>query len=275
MRCSLFSALIVVVSYSCSGEILLSAPELAGYTLAFDEEFDGPLSVSSYGPGTKWIAHTPYGGDFGEAWFSNPTDPKSPFSVKDGVLTITAWKDPGNKNHWRSGLLSSVDSKGHGFSQALGYYEARLQLPSGPGVWPAFWLDGLGSLQSPKTKVAEIDILEEYGVDPRIAHQVVHVWDTDGKQISGIGNASTCQEMTTGFHTYGVLIKKDDIHFYFDGVEQWKTPTPPEATEPLYLMVDLALGGGWTIAQTPNPSRLLVDYIRVYAPPPQKANLPD
>lgn len=246
---------------------LLSAPDLTGYTLAFAEEFNGPLSVSAYGPGTKWIAHTPYGGDFGEAWFSNPTGPVSPFRIKDGVLTVTASKDPSRKNHWRSGLLSSVDTKGNGFVQALGYYEARMQLPSGPGVWPAFWLDGLGSFRSPKAKVAEIDILEEYGVNSQIAHQVVHVWDTNGKQLSGIGNSSTCQGMTTGFHTYGALINADYIHFYFDGVELWKTPTPPEATEPLYVMVDLALGGGWPIDQTPNPSRLLVDYIHVYAPP--------
>jgi beta-glucanase (GH16 family) len=73
--------------------------------------------------------------------------------------------------------------------------------------------------------------------------------------------------MTTDFHTYAALIKTDYIHFYFDGVEQWKTPTPTEAKEPLYAMVDLALGGGWPIDRTPNPSHLYVNYIRVYAPP--------
>ena len=146
-----------------------------------------------------------------------------------------------------------------------------MKLPEGPGVWPAFWLNGLGSLGSArggKTRVAEVDILEEYGVDSRIAHQNVHVWNTDGSQYSGTGNSSTCQGMTTGFHTYGALVKPDYIHFYFDGVEQWKTPTPPEAKEPLYVMVDLALGGGWPIDHTPNPSHLYVDYIRIYAPPP-------
>jgi hypothetical protein len=61
---------------------VFAGPDLTGYTLVFDEEFNGPLSVSAYGPGTKWIAHTPYKGDFGEAWFCNPIDPKSPFSIK-------------------------------------------------------------------------------------------------------------------------------------------------------------------------------------------------
>ena len=244
-----------------------SGPDLAGYKLVFNEEFNDPLSVSGYEGGSKWIAHTPYGGDFGNARFTDPTHSPSPFRIKNGTLEITAWKEPKENNQWRSGLLSSMDRSGRGFAQALGYYEARLKLPDGPGVWPAFWLMGLGNLRTPKTSVAEVDILEEYGVKPWIAHQNVHVWNSDGSQASATGNSSTCQGMTTGFHTYGALVNTDYIHFYFDGVEQWKTPTPAEAREPLYVMVDLALGGGWPIDQTPNPSHLYVEYIRVYAPP--------
>jgi beta-glucanase (GH16 family) len=241
--------------------------DLTGYILVFNEEFNSPLSVSAYGPGTKWIAHTPYGGDFGSAWFTNPADSPSPFSIENGVLKITARRDTKGDRHWRSGLLASIDTKANGFVQALGYYEARMQLPEGPGVWPAFWLNGLGSFKTPKTKVAEIDILEEYGVDSRIAHHHVHVWNPDGSQYSDVGHSSTFQGMTTGFHTYGALIKADYIHFYFDGVEDWKTPTPPEAKEPLYVLVNLALGGGWPIDKTPDPSHMLVQYIHVYAPP--------
>jgi Glycosyl hydrolases family 16 len=210
-----------------------ASPNLNGYTLAFDEEFNDPLSVSSYGPGTKWIAHTPYGGDFGDAWFSNPTDPKSPFSLQNGFWPLR---------------LGSI----------------RPAIITGD---PGFWLLGLGSVETPKASEAEIDILEEYGENPLLAHQTVHVWNANGSQFSGIGNSSTCQGMTTGFHTYGALVNTDFIHFYFDGVELWKTATPPEATQPLYVMVDLALGGGWPIDQTPDLSLLCVDYIHVYAPP--------
>ena len=101
----------------------LSGPDLTGYTLAFDEEFDGPLSISNWGtPRGKWIAHTPCAGDFGDAWFTGPNEPNtpSPFSVKGGILTITAYIDSNRNNHWRSGLLSSVDTHGSGFAQALG-----------------------------------------------------------------------------------------------------------------------------------------------------------
>ena len=265
MRIDILALVALVICSSV--ESLLSGPDLTGYTLAFAEEFNGPLSVSANGPGTTWIAHTPYGGDFGDAWFTDPSYKPSPFSINDGILTITAWKDPTRNNHWRSGLLSSVDTKGNGFAQALGYFEARMQLPAGPGVWPAFWLNGVGRFKTPKTKFAEVDILEEYGREPLIAHQVVHVWNSNGSEHSAIGNSSTCQGMTTGFHTYGALVNTDYIHFYFDGLEQWKTPTPAEAKEPLYVMVNLALGSGWPIDKTPNPSRLYVDYIHVYAPP--------
>ena len=270
MHTRIVAVLVISMTFSSAAFSLTQAKPPPGYTLVFDEEFNGPLSVSNWGERpARWMAHTPYAGDFGDAYFTGYNEPNipSPFKVENGMLTITAYRDPNANNHWRSGLLASVDTHGNGFSQALGYFEARMKLPAGPGVWPAFWLAGLGNFKVPKTKAAEVDILEEYGVDSRIAHQTVHVWNTDGGQSSATGNSSTCQGMTTDFHTYAALIKTDYIHFYFDGVEQWKTPTPTEAKEPLYAMVDLALGGGWPIDRTPNPSHLYVNYIRVYAPP--------
>jgi beta-glucanase (GH16 family) len=241
-----------------------------GYRLVCDEDFTGRLNVSNWGtPPAKWIAHTPYAGDFGSAWFTGPNDPGtiSPFSVKDGVLTITAYQDPNRNNHWRSGLLCSVDTHGNGFSVALGYFECRMKLPTGAGLWPAFWLMSLNSVDKKKTtNSAEIDILEEYGVDPTLAHQNVHVWKPKGGQLHGVGHTSKLEGMTSDFHTYACLVAKDYIYFYFDGRQIWQTPTSVEYLQPMYLMVDLALGGGWPIDQTPNPSYLYVQEIRVYAP---------
>jgi beta-glucanase (GH16 family) len=247
-----------------------------GYTLAFDEEFSGPLNVSpGYGwgpiPPAKWIAHTPYAGDFGDAYFTGPGEPNTanPFSVSNGILTITAWRDPNIGYHWRSGLLASVGPNGTGFSQALGYFECRMKLPSGVGTWPAFWLGDVVGLRGDTTSPrAEIDILEQYGDDPNRAYQTVHSWDPKSGSET-YGNGSNCIQygMETGYHVYACLVNQDYIHFYIDGTERWKTPTYPAATHPLYPMVDLALGGGQSTANTPNPSHLLVDYIRVYAPP--------
>ena len=71
--------------------------------------------------------------------------------------------------------------------------------------------------------------------------------------------------MTEDFHDYGVLVEEDFITFYFDQSEIRKVPTPKESRVPLYLMVDLALGGGWPTDQTPDPSSMQVDHVRVFA----------
>src|SRR5262247_1147514 len=77
--------------------------DLSSYELSFNEEFDH-LDVSAWGPGTRWIAHTPWNGDFGSAKFSNPTA-DFPFTVEGGVLRIEARKDG---ERWRSGLLARL-----------------------------------------------------------------------------------------------------------------------------------------------------------------------
>lgn len=240
----------------------LPAPtlDLTGYRMTFSEEFDGPLDVSAWGPGTRWIAHTPYSGDFGDARFGDP-GPDSPFTVEEGILTIEARKDA---NRWRAGLLSSVDPKGEGFSQQYGYFETRAKFPTGPGTWPAFWLLGVPQLKDRSHTQIEIDVVEQYGVNPYALHTTVHLWYPDGKHWAE-GEPALVTGMTEGFHTYGVLITEEEIVFYYDGSELRRTKTPEEAKVPVYLLVNLAMGGGWPIDATPDPSVMEVDYVRAYS----------
>jgi hypothetical protein len=116
---------------------------LDGFEVTFSEDFDGELDVSPWGPGTRWIAHTPWDGDFGDAAFADPVE-GFPFTIEKGILRIEARKDDSLKDKWNrkwaAGLLSSNDPKGNGFSQQYGYFEMRAKLPAGAGVWPAFWL---------------------------------------------------------------------------------------------------------------------------------------
>ena len=234
---------------------------LAGYHLTFDEDFTQPtLSVSAWGPGTRWIAHTPYAGDFGDARFA---DPKKgfPFTLENGVLRIEARKTNGR---WQSGLLASVDPKGQGFSQRYGYFEMRARLPKGPGVWPAFWLLGVPNLKDKSVTQIEIDVVEQYGAHPNALHTTVHLWGPGGKHTAE-GKQFVVSGMTDDFHRYGVMVDAENITFYFDGVELHRCKTPEAAKVPLYLLVDLALGSGWPIDKTHNPSFLDVDYVRAYA----------
>ena len=249
---------------------------LDGYRLTFNEEFDGKLDVSPWGPGTRWIAHTPWHGDFGDAAFGDPAE-GHPFTIEKAVLRIEARKDDmfakvdSYKRPWRSGLLASNDPKGNGFSQQYGYFECRAKLPKGPGVWPAFWL--VSSFDRTKPKVGddgsiEIDVMEFYGHKPSEYESVVHVWKP-GPHRSAVGTITTrVDEVSADFHRYGALVEPDFITIYFDGVEVWKTKTPREHNKPLMLLVNLALGSGWPIDKTPNPSHMDVDCLRAYAKDP-------
>ena len=103
--------------------------DLSASEPVFVEDFDA-LDVSGFDCDTRWIAHTPYKGDFGDAKFADPSR-RFPFRIIDGELRIEARKWYGQ---WESGLLSSQNECGTGYVQQYGYFEARMKLPAGDGV---------------------------------------------------------------------------------------------------------------------------------------------
>jgi beta-glucanase (GH16 family) len=241
-----------------AGTIDGSTIDLARYQLSFDEEFDW-LDVSSRGPGTRWIAHTPWNGDFGEAKFADP-GPDFPFTIHEGILRIEA-RNRGEAG-WQSGLLASVDRNNDGFTQTYGYFEMRAKFPSGAGVWPAFWL-----ISRTDAHTAEIDVVEHHGGFPAHFTSAVHVWNRLEKDRSVSVHHRTAVapgSLSAEFHTYGVSVEEDLIRVFFDRREVWETPTPPEHRAPKYILLDLALGSGFSIKDTPNPSYMFVDYVKVW-----------
>ena len=240
----------------------LPAPtlNLDGYRMTFDDEFND-LSVSAAGPGTRWFTATKE--TFGDARFVAQKD-GFPFRVDKGILHITAEKKDGV---WRSGILASADPKGGGFSQKFGYFEMRAKFPKSKGMWPAFWLLGQPSLTDKKRTNVEIDVVEDYGVAPNAIHSTLHLWHPDGKHW-GQGDFIAAPGLTDDFHTYGVMVDEANVIWYFDGVEVQRQKTPEEAKVPLYVLVNLAMGGGWPITEAVSPSQMDVDYVRVYAKRP-------
>jgi beta-glucanase (GH16 family) len=233
--------------------------DLSDFELVFDESFDS-LDVSGWGPGTRWIAHTPWYGDFGDAQFVDPT-PDFPFTVEDGVLRIEARKQ--EDGTWRSGLLSSTDPSGQGFQMQYGYFEMRAKLPPGPGVWPGFWLI---YNRSPESSL-EIDVIEYYGHAPDSYRSVVHVWpkkETVEKQTYGFAHHVPHGSLVEDYHDFGVSVETDQIIFYLDHREMARAPTPIEHMGPLFILLNLALGSGFPIEDTRNPSYMYVDYVRAY-----------
>ncbi|HKT86335.1 MAG TPA: glycoside hydrolase family 16 protein [Novosphingobium sp.] len=264
------AALCVTLVGACSADAGMRNAELdiCRYEVAFADEFDDLSIASRELKGKRWTAHTPWNGDFGDAVFSNPRPDGRPFAVSDGKLRITAFRDEAGR--WRSGLIAAGDASGAAHGVKYGYFEARMRLPPGPGTWPAFWLMSPEDPPGKSNPSIEIDVVEYYGhmTDRYVA--TWHVWypkpEKEKTRSEGEKIRIPDQSLVGGFHTYGVRVEPQTMTFYLDRKPVWQAPTPPELKTPLYPLVNLALGSGYSIENTPDPSVLEVDYVRVYRP---------
>jgi hypothetical protein len=263
--CLLLTAIGVIgIHIAISGAAPDPALDLTGYSMTFNDDFR-KMDISSDGPnrqGMRWIAHTPWNGDFGNDSFDNP-GPGGPFVIGSNGLTITAHKDAAG--NWHAGLLCSMDRDGPGqlgFAQRYGYFEIKAKLPDGgSGTWPAFWLIGVNK----QVSSAEIDVMEYYGVSDRIYHSVEHVWQngSDTRHLDHMEYV-TPGILSKQFNTYGVLIEPAQTRFYFNRHLIWSTLTPPEYQQPMYMLVNLAIGGGWPFERLQSPQIMAVQYVRVF-----------
>ena len=146
------------------------------------------------------------------------------------------------------------------FSQTYGYFEIRADMPTDRGAWPAFWL-----LPEDGSWPPELDVIEMRGQNPNTLIMSTHS-NATGEQTSVINNVSV--PSTEGFHTYGVLWDAEHITWYFDDVAVAQTDTPDDMHDPMYMVVNLAVGG---MAGTPSAgdfsdgSQMIIDYIRAYS----------
>jgi beta-glucanase (GH16 family) len=193
----------------------------------------------------------------------------------DGHLAITARRetftdDAGTSREFTS---ASIETKGL-FATTFGRIEARIQLPAGQGLWPAFWAlgsdyDSVGWPQS-----GEIDVMENLGQDPYTIHGSVHGprdGVADGYAITMANHSAV--PLAGGFHVYGVEWRSQTIVFEVDRVP-YATVTPSSLApgeawvfeKPFFLLLSLAVGGwaGEPDASTQFPATVLVDWVRVY-----------
>jgi hypothetical protein len=261
-------------------------PAAKGMKLAFSDDFDGPLSISNDGRGKRYMAHKPGGGDFSGYPFTGPESPKNPFGQKRSYLQIHAAKNASDpKDKGSSGIIAPVDADGKGFfSHAPFYMECRFIAQSAPGTWPAFWnigkADGIRGSD-------ELDIIESYGGvgkgNPNsygMYSVTSHFWGQgpDGKPLKMSFPTSKRIDMTqlggksswsTTFHTYGLLVTKSDVVYYFDNIEVFRHPATKISQEgKFFFMINYAIGGisGWKIdlEREGNATDMWVDFVRVY-----------
>lgn len=186
-----------------------------------------------------------------------------PFRLVDGKLEIVAepLKEDLRQFAWglsySSGLLTTKAS----FSQTYGLFEIRAKLPKGKGLWPAFWL-----LPENRAWPPEIDILEVLGDNTKKLYVSWHS-NAGGKHTSD-SKPVEVPDMSEDFHTYSVVWEKDTLMWFFDDVQIASKSTPEDFHLPMYMLINLAVGGGWPGSPdktTPFPAKYTIDWVRAYA----------
>lgn len=195
-----------------------------------------------------------------------PTSSVTPWTVGNGILDLYAGPAPTaiqpyiNNAQYISGMITSY----HSASQLYGYFEISAELPSGPGMWPAFWLMPTNTNSA---TFPEIDVMEALGSVPNVAYQTVHTDQTG--TMTQVQNATVVPTMYTGFNTYAVDWEPNTITWYIDGVQVFQTATPSDMHSPMYMIADLGIyGAGIANATTPVSGNMLIDFIAAYEPTP-------
>lgn len=251
----------------------LSLEHVPLQTPSWSDEFNGPAG-SAPDP-AKWNIEV--GGDgWGNEELEYYTSRAANVALDGrGHLAITARREgyTGADGRTREYTSARLQTKGL-FSTTYGRIEARIKLPAGAGLWPAFWALGsdIESVGWPAS--GEIDVMESLGSDPFTLFGSLH----GPEEGQSRGYSFTAPERSVGslakhFHTYGVLWTSSSITFTFDGAFYStiaRTQLSPQEwvfDKPFFLLLNLAVGGSWPgapNASTRFPATVLVDWVRVY-----------
>lgn len=238
------------------------APELTGSTtalmdqLVWSDEFDG-TSVNT----ANWNFEIGAGG-----WGNNEQQyyRRENATVSNGNLVITAKRERYRGSNYTSARLTTQNKR----SFAYGRMEARIKLPLGQGLWPAFWMLGSNFSTVGWPKCGEIDIMEHINTEPTI-YGTIH-WDANGYASYG---GHTGNSTPDAYHIYSIQWDGSAIKWFLDGVQFHEANilnsinSTEEFHKPFFFIVNLAVGGNWpgqTIDNSKFPASLYVDYIRVY-----------
>lgn len=196
------------------------------------------------------------------------TDRPENVVVENGMLKITAI----NELYMGSSYTSArILTKGK-FEQKYGRIEARIKLPWGKGLWPAFWMLGANSDSVTWPQCGEIDIMEYLGNNPTTVFGTVHGPGYSAGSAITKNFSLTNDRFDTDFHVFGIEWDKDYINYYVDDV-LYNQITPDDVTgewvfnQPFYIILNMAVGGnypGSPNSETDFPQTMLVDYVRVY-----------
>jgi len=250
-----------ITFYSCSTDETQTVSTFENLILEDNFDVDGAPDSSLWGYDIG-----------GNGWGNNElqyyTDRAENVKVENGMLHITALQE----DYEGSGYTSArILTKGL-YKRTYGRYEARIKLPWGQGLWPAFWLLGGDIDQVGWPQCGEIDIMEYVGQEPTIIHGSVHGPGYSGG--SAITKSYTLENdrFDTDFHVFGIEWGPDYINFYVDDV-LYNQITPDDVTgdwvydHDFFIILNLAVGGDFVGSPNENtvfPQTMLVDYVKVF-----------
>jgi beta-glucanase (GH16 family) len=239
-------------------------------TLVWSDEFEGNSVDLS-----KWTFETGNGGS-NPGWGNNELEyyraenasVKSIAGESGRALVITAQQESFGGLPYTSARLRTQGKA----SWTYGRIEARMKLPEGQGIWPAFWMlgDSISSVGWPQC--GEIDIMEMVGgtgLRDKTTYGTAH-WDDGGHQYRG-GNVTQASKLSAGFHVYSVEWTPRTLTWSLDGAPFFSQAIAAAAftefQKPAFLLLNLAVGGTWPgnpDATTVFPQQFWIDWIRVY-----------
>ncbi|MYU17894.1 family 16 glycosylhydrolase, partial [Streptomyces sp. SID8361] len=241
--------------------------------VTFSDEFDG--AAGSAVNGSKWQIETGDNVNNHERQYYTAGNSNAALDGQ-GHLVITARREnPNNYQCWygRCEYTSARLNTSGKFTTTYGRVEARMKVPRGQGMWPAFWMLGndIGQVGWPNS--GEIDIMENVGFEPSTVHGTLHGPGYSGSGGIGAGySLPGGQAFADAYHTFAVDWSPNAITWSVDGtVYQRRTPADLGGRQwvfnkPFFVILNLAVGGYWPgdpDGSTSFPQQLLVDYVRV------------
>ena len=266
---------------SCaSNKASAKAPE--GWQLVWSDEFSGRNIDTN-----KWDFQLGTGSQYGlEGWGNNELQyyRKENAYLKGGNLVLEARKEDFGGCAYTSARLRTVKDDGTElFTKTYGRIEARIKMPSGNGIWPAFWLLPATTDYGTWASSGEIDILEAKGRLPNRVYGTLHFGQAwPGNKNSGGMYKFPNEETIEDYHVYslewepGLLRWLVDDNVYYETSQWWSLganesepyPYPAPYDKPFYILLNLALGGNFDGGIAPEdyslPAQMFVDYVRVY-----------
>jgi beta-glucanase (GH16 family) len=234
-----------------------------GKKLVWADEFNYSGAPSA----EKWAYDAPDSGKYNQE-LQEYTSSKANSFVKDGMLTLSAIKDPNGK--WTSARIYTMGKE----DWTYGYFEIRAKLPAGKGTWPAIWMMPSRDTYGEWPNSGEIDIMEAVGFEKDIIHTSLHTKSYNHRIGTQQTRAAPVKDINGEFHIYAVEWSPKGVFWYVDdkpfysflnekkGFEGWPFD------KPFYLILNVAMGGSWGgmkgMDDDLKKADMIIDYVRVY-----------